>query len=67
MGIVRLLVIALVIFVGLCLVSMSGCTLQIRATELEIEGELVKRYEFEGIAIDGLKKGDQKAYAGTKD
>ena len=54
-------------FVCVIAVFGAGCTLQIRATELEIEGELVKRYEFEGIAIDGLKKGDQKAYAGTKD
>lgn len=45
-------------------VAVAGCTLQIRATELEIDGELVKRYEFEGIKLDGFEKSYKKAYAG---
>jgi len=45
----------------------GGCTLQIRATELEIDGELVKEYEFEGIKLDGFEESNTEFYSTAKD
>ena len=52
MNIVRIIVMGFVtVLVAFALV---GCTFRFQGSEVEMEGQVVREYEFDGVEIDGI-------------